>query len=61
MDIKMPGISSGSFSDENLKEFLRLGASTVYHPVGTCKMGAINDDTAVVDPTLRYAFIVIRR
>ncbi|KAH9503717.1 hypothetical protein Btru_067220 [Bulinus truncatus] len=26
---------------------------TVYHPVGTCKMGPANDSTAVVDPELR--------
>ena len=26
---------------------------TMYHPVGTCKMGAANDHTAVVDPNLR--------
>jgi len=25
----------------------------VYHPIGTCKMGALSDPTAVVDPTLK--------
>ena len=28
-------------------------ANTVYHPVDTCKMGAVDDETAVVDPQLR--------
>ena len=38
-------------SDEELIEEIRLRAGTVYHPVGTCKMGI--DDMAVVDPRLR--------
>jgi choline dehydrogenase len=32
---------------------LRHIATTVYHPVGTCKMGPISDPGAVVDPELR--------
>ncbi|MFC7057784.1 GMC family oxidoreductase [Halovenus salina] len=38
-------------SDEEIREFVRKHASTVYHPVGTCKMG--DDEMAVVDDTLR--------
>ncbi|KAK7504982.1 hypothetical protein BaRGS_00004010 [Batillaria attramentaria] len=32
---------------------IRRNVQTVYHPVGTCKMGAATDTTAVVDPQLR--------
>jgi choline dehydrogenase-like flavoprotein len=38
-------------SDAELIAYLRRVASTVHHPVGTCKMGM--DSTAVVDPELR--------
>jgi choline dehydrogenase len=38
-------------SDAELLEFIRRKAETIYHPVGTCKMG--NDPLAVVDPSLR--------
>lgn len=38
-------------TDADLVDEIRLRATTVYHPVGTCKMGV--DDMAVVDPTLR--------
>lgn len=37
-------------SDEELTEEVKLRAMTVYHPVGTCKMGI--DPMAVVDPRL---------
>jgi choline dehydrogenase-like flavoprotein len=37
--------------DASLDEMIRNRADTVYHPVGTCRMGA--DAEAVVDPTLR--------
>jgi choline dehydrogenase-like flavoprotein len=38
-------------SDEELIEDIKLRTGTVYHPVGTCKMGV--DEMAVVDPKLR--------
>jgi len=38
-------------SDAELAEFLRRRIETLYHPVGTCKMG--NDSMAVVDAQLR--------
>lgn len=40
-----------NISDEELEKHVRNFAKTVYHPVGTCRMG--NDDDAVVDPTLK--------
>ena len=38
-------------SDDELIEEIKLRAGTVYHPVGTCKMGV--EEMAVVDPRLR--------
>ena len=38
-------------SDAELVAFIRAKAETVYHPVGTCRMGT--DGNAVVDPSLR--------
>jgi 4-pyridoxate dehydrogenase len=40
-------------SDAALDEHIRNTAITLHHPAGTCKMGAENDATAVVDPHLR--------
>jgi choline dehydrogenase len=45
----VPGLQAQD--DEALKEFARLHTSTVFHPVGTCRMGI--DPQAVVDPRLR--------
>ena len=38
-------------SDDDLVAFLRQKSETLYHPVGTCKMG--NDSLAVVDASLK--------
>lgn len=39
--------------DEELSAYARSVAHTVYHPAGTCKMGAADDETAVVGPDLK--------
>jgi choline dehydrogenase len=38
-------------SDGAILEFIRRKAETIYHPIGTCKMGV--DEMAVVDPALK--------
>lgn len=38
-------------TDEQMLDAIRHGGGTVFHPVGTCRMG--NDDCAVLDPELR--------
>jgi choline dehydrogenase len=38
-------------TDAEYSDFIRRKAETIYHPVGTCRMG--NDDRAVVDSELR--------
>ncbi len=51
---KEPGPSVRS--DEELLSFLRAKAMSVYHPVGTCRMG--HDDNAVVDDELKVHGVV---
>ena len=38
-------------TDQEIEEFIRNHGETIYHPVGTCKMG--NDEFSVVDDKLR--------
>lgn len=40
-----------NMSDAEWEDHIRARADTIYHPVGTCKMGV--DDMAVVDPQLK--------
>lgn len=46
-----PGIQYQS--EEDLQRVAGDIGTTIFHPVGTCKMGAVNDVSAVVDPQLR--------
>ncbi|CAG9861261.1 unnamed protein product [Phyllotreta striolata] len=41
------------YSDKFWECMIRLYTVTIYHPVGTCKMGPYWDQNAVVDPQLR--------
>lgn len=45
-----PGIEKDR---DALKDYVRSTAKTVFHPVGTCKMGPDNDPMAVVDSELK--------
>ena len=39
--------------DDALLNYLRQHSATLWHPVGTCRMGTADDDTAVVDQRFR--------
>jgi choline dehydrogenase-like flavoprotein len=39
--------------DDGIRAAIRARADTVYHPVGTCRMGRADDDMAVVDARLK--------
>ena len=43
----------GMASDAQIDAWVRATAETIYHPVGTCRMGAKDDALAVVDGQLR--------
>ncbi|RZT41776.1 GMC family oxidoreductase [Cupriavidus agavae] len=44
-------LGPGEGDDGRIRDFIRANADTIYHPVGTCRMGV--DALAVVDPRLR--------
>jgi choline dehydrogenase len=45
-------------SDEDLNAFIKEHVESAYHPCGTCKMGAVDDPMAVVDPECRVIGVV---
>ena len=49
---KSDAVTAGVETDDDIRNVLRQNVDTVYHPVGTCRMG-VNDSLAVVDPKLR--------
>jgi choline dehydrogenase-like flavoprotein len=49
---KADHFTKGVRTDDDIRNVLRQRVDTVYHPVGTCKMG-VNDAMAVVDPKLK--------
>ncbi|MEH3037132.1 MAG: choline dehydrogenase [Sphingomonas adhaesiva] len=50
-DELFPGASVRT--DDEIDAWVRAAAETIYHPVGTCRMGADGDQRAVVDGQLR--------
>jgi len=44
---------SGVQSDDEIDAWIRKSAETIYHPVGTCRMGVAGDPMAVVDGECR--------
>ena len=44
--------TEGVRTDDDIRKLLRARVDTVYHPVGTAKMG-VDDPMAVVDPKLK--------
>ena len=47
----IPGPDVNVDNDDEVDQWVRDTGETLYHPVGTCKMG--NDDMAVVDDNLK--------
>jgi choline dehydrogenase len=47
------GDSAKAQTDEEIDAWIKQNAETIYHPVGTCKMGAETDPMAVVDAELK--------
>jgi choline dehydrogenase len=46
-----PGVAT--ISDDDLIEYMKRSTESNYHPVGTCRMGKVDDPSTVVGPDLR--------
>ena len=46
-------VSASAQTDDQIEQFIRNHADTIYHPVGSCRMGPDDDPMAVVDAQLR--------
>lgn len=51
--VDIPGCDINAPDEEYFKCLIRTTVSTLYNPVGTCKMAPVGDTTGVVDPRLR--------
>ena len=45
-------------TDAEIEQWIRAKCETIYHPVGSCKMGPANDPMAVVDHRCRVRGLV---
>ncbi|CAG2133755.1 Alcohol dehydrogenase [acceptor] [Cupriavidus yeoncheonensis] len=50
-ELKTDAFGPGEGDESAIRDFVRDNADSIFHPVGTCKMGV--DEMAVVDPSLR--------
>lgn len=48
-------------TDAEIDAYIRATAVTAHHPAGTCRMGSVDDETAVVDPELNVRGITSLR
>lgn len=51
--VYVPGCDANFPDDEYYECIIRSTATTLYHPVGTCKMAPLGDSSGVVDPRLK--------
>lgn len=53
IDTELAPAASADLTDDQLEAHVRSHAKTVYHPSGTCRMGAESDPMSVLAPDLR--------